>query len=287
MTSDTAAVRLAGVDLSYGKGTTALTGVTVDFQDETIVGLIGRNGAGKSSLMRVVAAREPRIQRGRVTVFGVSVLKSPAGTVHLCGEKWPSSRELRLCDLMRHLRRVHDRFDEPRAVELLTAFGITLRRYAASLSRGQRSAAYASLALASRASITLLDEPQLGMDAPSRALLYQAIVEEQALLPRTMVMSTHLINETAGLFERVVVLDRGRVAADAPVDELCASYVRVEGQFEVVSQLPTLQPPERLGTTARAIVKRDKVPASTNAHLSAVSLQELSSALTTTPGRQS
>lgn len=287
MNTQTDSITMNGVVLSYGKEATALAGVNLIIPDETIVGLVGRNGAGKSSLMRVVAGREPRIREGRVSVLGVPALRSPAGTVHFCGESWPSSRELRICDLMRHLARVHERFDEARASELLAALGIKLRRYPASLSRGQRSAAYVSLALASRARITLLDEPQLGLDAPSRALLYRAIVEEQALQPRTMVMSTHLIDEAAGIFERVVVLDRGRVSEDASVDELCASYVRVEGYHEVVAQLPTLQPPELLGSTARAIVRRDDIPASTEAHLSAVGLQELVGALTTTPRRLS
>lgn len=282
MTSDPYAVSLDNVQLTFGRSTTALADVSLQLHSDTITGLIGRNGAGKSSLMRVIAGREARF-RGEVAILGRSARSSPAGTVHLCAEKWPYGWELRISDLIRHLRRVHVRFDVERARELLDAFSIKPRRRAATLSRGQRSAAYASLALASRAPVTLLDEPQLGMDAPSRALLYRACVEEQSLIPRVMLMSTHLIDEAAALFERVVVLDQGRVGADAVVDDLCDTYVRVEGTYEVVSRLPTLQPPARLGTTASGIVRRSDVPALTEARLTGVTLQELSGALTPTP----
>lgn len=285
MTSEAPAVSMDSVRLVYGRHAVALDDVTLTLPADTITGLIGRNGAGKSSLMRVVAGREPGFQSGQVLVLGVPVVKSAPGIVHLSGGKWPFTWELRIADLMRHLERVHAKFDRQRALELMDAFGVSVGRRAVTLSRGQRAAAYASLALASRAPVTLFDEPQMGMDAPSRAVFHRACVEEQSLIPRTMVISTHLIDESASLFERVVVLDRGRVAADQDADDLRAHYARVEGPHDTVAKLPTLAPPESFGTTSSGIVARASIPDSPEVRVSAVSLQELSGFLTSASGR--
>lgn len=171
------------------------------------------------------------------------------------------------------------RFDHDRALELLDGFGIDAKRRAGALSRGQLSAALASLALASRADLVMLDEPHLGMDAPSRALLNRACVEYAACMPGSLILSTHLVDETSGLFERVVVLDRGRVVAADDVDSLCAAYARVDGPYELISSLPTLQPVERLGNNASAVVVRSDAPDLLDALAMPVTLQELSGAL--------
>ena len=84
--------------------------------------------------------------------------------------------------------------------------------------------------------------------------------------------------------EKVVILDRGRVAVNRDVDELCAAYVRVEGPRETVARLPTLQQPDVLGATSRGIVLKARLNQTTDLHLSPVTLQELSGVLTSTHG---
>lgn len=244
----------------------ALRDVTVTLPDEGIVGLLGRNGAGKSTLMRVLSGNEPR-HTGTVDV---------ARPVMYAGDRWPHAYDQTLSSLMRHLARVHPAFDTGRALELLAAFGVNPKRF--SLSRGQVSAGLASIALASRAPVTLLDEPTLGLDAPSRALLAQAIVEEQAERPRCIVLSTHLIDESADLFERVLVLHDGRLKVDADAEELLSVHARVEGPAADIDALPTVGPIERLGNHATAIVRRDDAPAQLRAR--PVRLQELATVLT-------
>ncbi|MDO5676256.1 MAG: ABC transporter ATP-binding protein [Propionibacteriaceae bacterium] len=244
----------------------ALRDVTLTLPEEGIVGLLGRNGAGKSTLMRVLSGNELR-HTGTVDV---------ARPVMYAGDRWPHAYDQTLQSLMGHLARVHPAFDAVRAAELLAMFKVDPRQF--SLSRGQVSAGLVSLALASRAPVTLLDEPTLGMDAPSRALLARAIVEEQAEQPRCIVLSTHLIDESADLFERVLVLHHGRLRVDADAEELLSVHVRVEGAAADIEALPTVGPIERLGNHATAIVRRDDAPA----HLRTrpVRLQELATVLT-------
>lgn len=103
-------------------------------------------------------------------------------------------------------------------MQLLERFGVPLRRTPQQLSTGQRSSLGAVLALASRAEVTLLDEVYLGMDAVARRMFYEELMADYAAHPRTIVLSSHLLDEVEDLFEDVVVLDRGRVVAAGDAD---------------------------------------------------------------------
>ena len=94
------------------------------------------------------------------------------------------------------------------------------------LSRGQRPALGITIGLAARAEVTLFDEPYVGLDAVARQIFYDRLLAEYADFPRTVLLSTHLIDEAAGLFENVVVIDRGRVTLDTAAGGLRGRYLR-------------------------------------------------------------
>jgi ABC-2 type transport system ATP-binding protein len=102
------------------------------------------------------------------------------------------------------------------------------------LSRGQRSALGVVLGLASRAPLTILDESYLGMDAVARSNFYRELLEDYLAHPRTIILSTHLIEEVADLFERVIILDRGRVLLHEETEELRGRGVTVTGPAAAV-----------------------------------------------------
>jgi ABC-2 type transport system ATP-binding protein len=115
------------------------------------------------------------------------------------------------------------------AQRLLADFSLPPERPVKKLSRGMRSALGIVIGLAARAEVTLFDEPYAGLDAPARQLFYDWLLADYAEHPRTILLSTHLIDEAAGLFERVVVLDRGRVVLDAATDDLRGGATTVSG----------------------------------------------------------
>lgn len=98
------------------------------------------------------------------------------------------------------------------------------------MSRGQASAVGVVLGLASRAELTIFDEPYAGLDAVARQTFYDRLLADYAEHPRTVLMSTHLIDEAADLLEHVIVIDQGRILLDAPADELRGSAVTVAGR---------------------------------------------------------
>lgn len=273
------AAKLESVSLRYGRHV-ALAEVTTSLPQGAIVGLTGRNGAGKSSLLRALVGREPG-HTGAIRVGGLPVrrLGRALGLAHLSGDDWPYAADQNLRSMLGALRRTRPGFDAARAAELLEAFGVPLAGFKRNLSRGQFSAAQSALGLATRAPLTLLDEPQLGLDAPSRERLAALIVQEQADWPRTIVISTHLIDETAPLFERLLVLDAGRLVADDDVDVLLGRYLRVQADSATLEILPHLGAIERLGGRASAVVPADAVPRELVDRAHPLTLQALASVL--------
>jgi ABC-2 type transport system ATP-binding protein len=122
------------------------------------------------------------------------------------------------------------------AQQLLADFELPLSRRIKRLSRGMRSAVGIVIGLAARAELTMFDEPYAGLDAVARQLFYDRLLADFAEHPRTIVLSTHLIDEMADLLEHVVMLDHGRVALDAPADEIRGTAMTVSGPAVAVDE---------------------------------------------------
>ena len=92
------------------------------------------------------------------------------------------------------------------------------------------------IGLAARAEITLFDEPYLGLDAVARQIFYDRLLADYAEHPRTVLLSTHLIDEVANLLEHVIVIDQGRITVDAPAEDLRGRAVTVSGRAAAVDE---------------------------------------------------
>ncbi|WP_062204251.1 ABC transporter ATP-binding protein [Demequina salsinemoris] len=215
----------------------ALDDVTFRLDEPGIHGLLGRNGAGKTTLMNLLTGQDLPTS-GRALLHG----HDPAAGAHGFGrvafikesQAYPEGFKGR--HVLRAAAAVYPRWDDAYAARLVHEFQAPLDRYMKKLSRGQRSAVGAIVALASRADVTLLDEPYAGLDAVARQMLYERLIEDFGEHPRVIVMSTHLIDEAADLFERVLVLDKGALLIDEDADTLRGSAVRIVGPASVVEE---------------------------------------------------
>lgn len=228
-------VEVTDLTLRYGR-TTALDGVTVALPAGGIHGLLGRNGSGKTTLLSVLAAlRAP--SGGRVRVDGEDPFENARIMERTCivREAGDLLAEERVATNLRYQAVMRPTWDADRAAELADAFGIQPRTRVKALSRGKRSALGALVGLASRAPLTLLDEVSLGMDAPTRQRFYDELLADVVAHPRTIVVSSHLIDELERLLERVVILDRGRVLLADDVDTLRARGVTITGPADAVA----------------------------------------------------
>lgn len=152
------------------------------------------------------------------------------------------------------------------------------------LSRGMLSALGVIIGLASRAPLTFFDEPYLGLDAVARQLFYDRLLADYAENPRTVVLSTHLIDEASDLIEHVVVIDRGRILIDEDAESLRGGAVTVSGPVAAVNECTAAHRQlrrEQLGNTARVTVRGElseaarTQAASRGLVLEPVSLQQL------------
>ncbi len=215
---------------SRGSQIRALDNVSLQIREGVITGLLGRNGAGKTTLMSLVTAQD-RPTSGDVRVLGERPFENAAVLEQLCfirdNQRYPD--DYRLKHALRAARIFYPNWNQELADELVKLFRVPEKTIVKKYSRGQFSALGIVIGLASRAKITFFDEPYLGLDATARGYFYDVLLRDYQAHPRTIVLSTHLIDEMDRLLERVVILERGQVVQDADVDDLRGLAHQVSG----------------------------------------------------------
>lgn len=217
------------------RNSTALDGVNLSLEPGKIYGLLGRNGAGKTTLMSMLTAQGFQTS-GRVEVFGESPYENERVLSRICfireSQKYPDAFTPK--HAFRSAALFFSNWDQTLADRLVDDFQLPLKRSIKKLSRGQLSAVGVIIGLASRAELTFFDEPYLGLDAVARQLFYDRLVEDYAMHPRTIVLSSHLIDEVANLLEHVIVIDKGRIIMNDDAESIRGSAFTVVGSATVV-----------------------------------------------------
>lgn len=278
------AIETKGLTRIHGE-TRALEDVSVRIHAHTITGLLGRNGAGKTTFMALATAQD-RPTSGTVRVLGEAPFEHANVLEQVSfirdNQRYPD--DYKLTHALRAARIFNPHWNQPLADELVSLFRIPEKTTVKKFSRGQLSALGIVLGLASRAPITFFDEPYLGLDATARGYFYDVLLRDYQEHPRTIVLSTHLIDEMDSLLERVVILDQGRLIRDANVDELRGAAYQVDGRTGDVERYAfgrNVLSQSRVGGLATAIIEgavsaRDReIAADAHLELSAVSLQQL------------
>ena len=276
-------VRFAGVP--------ALDRLDLRLAPGKIHGLLGRNGSGKSTLAATLAGfRRP--DEGRVLIEGGDLgtaqepYENAVATSRVCliresGDLVDAALVRNMIGLAASLRPY---WDDELAGTLLDRFEVPVNMKVQKLSRGTKSALGVVLGLASRAPLTIFDESYLGMDVPSRNLFYDALLADYAEVPRTILLSTHLVSEVSAMLEEVVILDNGRLVTQAPVDTLRGRGASIVGPAPAVDDFTAgfmVLAEERLGGTKSSTVLGDLDPtllaqaATAGLEVGPVGLQEL------------
>lgn len=230
----TAVVEVTGLTKRY-RDTVAVDDISFAIEKDMIYGLLGRNGAGKTTVMSILTAQNFATS-GDVRVFGEQPYENARVLSRLCfvreGQKYPD--DATPTHALRAARMFFPRWDQQFAERLVDEFQLPLTRRIKKLSRGQLSAVGVVIGLASRAELTFFDEPYLGLDAVARQLFYDRLLEDYGNHPRTIVLSSHLIDEIANLIERVLVIDRGRILMDEDTDSVRDRAVTIVGDTAAV-----------------------------------------------------
>lgn len=229
-------IEVRNLTKNYGK-TTALNNVSVTFKENCIYGLLGRNGAGKSTLLNIISGRT-FADLGEVLIDGVNASgnDSALGKTHLMSEQLLYNPSLKVRDMFRTASFYYPDFDMEYAVKLCSEYELDTNRKLSKLSTGYRTIAKAVNALACGAPIVFFDEPVLGLDANHRDLFYKHVISRYNERPATYVISTHLIEETAGIIERAVIIKKGEVLFDKDTDEIRSMGYSVSGKAADVDE---------------------------------------------------
>ncbi|MCW5715893.1 MAG: ABC transporter ATP-binding protein [Bauldia sp.] len=229
-----AALEVRDLRMRFG-AQAAIDGISFRLEPGRIHGLLGRNGAGKTTLLSLVASLR-RPTSGSIRIDGVDPFGIAAAAAKVC--LVPSGPELsgglRVRAALKAAAALRPNWDAALAERLVGRFALPMKKTIASLSRGQRSAVGIVIGLASRAELTMFDEAYLGLDAPSRYAFYEELLQDYMAHPRTIVLSTHLIEEVGDLFEDVLILKDGRVLLQENAEQLRSRGAALVGPADKV-----------------------------------------------------
>ena len=211
--------------------TTALDAVTLSVQRGTVHGLLGANGAGKTTLIKHILGLL-RAESGSVRVFGIDPVADPPGVLSRLGylsEENDLPGWMRVDELMRYSRAFYPGWDEAYAEDLRKAFALDPVEKIKNLSKGQKARAGLLVALAHRPELLVLDEPSSGLDPIVRRDIVGAVIRTIADEGRTVLFSSHLLEEVEQVADSVTIINHGRVVLSAPLEEIKEAH-RVDGR---------------------------------------------------------
>lgn len=233
-------LQVKGLIKRYGKKE-VLRGIDLTLQEGKIYGLLGRNGAGKTTLLSILAAQNTH-NGGTVTLDGQTVWENRAALNNICFSRELSptgmfgQNTFKIQDYLNASRAFMPNWDDAYAKQLIELFRLNPKDKVAKLSKGMMSMVTIVLALASKATFTLLDEPVAGLDIVAREDFYRLLLEEYAKTGRTFVVSTHIVEEAESIFEDVIMIDDGKIIEEGNTEELVGQFYSVAGHEDTVAQ---------------------------------------------------
>lgn len=225
-------VTVDNLTCTFGRKT-ALDGVSLEVPRGRVFGLVGENGAGKTTLIKhLLGALTPK--RGTVTVLGHDPTRNPPAVLARIGylsEDRDLPRWMRVRELMRYTQAFYPQWDPAYAEQLCADFALDPAAKVRNLSRGEAARAGLLVALAHRPELLLLDEPSSGLDPVARQDILATVVRAVAEEGRTVIFSSHLLEEVERVADDVAMIDHGRVVLHMPMDELREQHQRLVVRF--------------------------------------------------------
>lgn len=213
--------------------------INLTIEQGKIYGLVGRNGAGKTTLLSIMTAQNPATG-GTVTCDGMPVWENQEALDHLCFSRELNTlsvlgpNTIKVKEYLRMARTYYPNWDSEMEKRLVEQFDLNPKKKISKLSKGMLSMVTIIVALASKADITILDEPVAGLDVVAREDFYRLLLEEHEATGRTFIVSTHIIEEAANVFEEVIFLKDGEILLKEDTQELLDRTVHVSGLAEEV-----------------------------------------------------
>ena len=218
-------ISVSGLTRRFG-ATTALASVSLSLPRGAVYGLVGANGAGKTTLIKHILGLL-RADSGSVRVFDLDPVAEPVAVLSRIGylsEENDIPGWMRVDELMRYTRAFYPAWDDVYAEELRQAFALDPAAKIKTLSKVQKARAGLLIALAHRPELLVLDEPSSGLDPIVRRDILGAVIRTIADEGRTVLFSSHLLEEVEQVADHVTMITAGRIALSAPLDVIRQSH---------------------------------------------------------------
>jgi ABC-2 type transport system ATP-binding protein len=228
MTPVETAVRIADLTVRYGRKT-AVENATLAVSRGSVYALLGRNGAGKSSLVRCLVGQQ-KPTAGSIQLFGEDAWTRRTQLMERVGvvsEEADAPPEMRVFELARFGASLYQRWDNGAVEERLRRFGIPSNAKYGDLSKGQKKQVSLALALAPAPDLVILDDPTLGLDVVARKALFEEVIAELADRGITVLLTTHDLAGVETIADRVAILRDGRLVLDEEMEALKSRFRRV------------------------------------------------------------
>ncbi|MGH0882461.1 ATP-binding cassette domain-containing protein [Bacillus paranthracis] len=215
----------------------AVNEVTISLEEHKIYGLLGRNGAGKTTLLNLLAGQITS-SSGSVSIFGEHVFENSKAMQNICFVRVKEEAQLsfKVKEIYKMCSMFYKNWDGKYAEELANKFQLNMTVKYHKLSHGMQTVVGIIQGLASRAPITIFDEPTTGLDAAHRELFYSLLLEDYGEYPRTIILSTHLVEEVTHVIEDVIIIKEGRLVVQSLVEDLLQQVQIISGQKDKVDE---------------------------------------------------
>ena len=254
-----ACIEARGLRKAFGS-TVALDGIDLRIEEGRIVGLIGPNGAGKTTALNAILGLTPYL--GELKVLGRDPWKERdqlMRDVCFIADVAVLPRWLRVSQALDYVEGVHPRFDRAKAEGFLAKTTIKSTSKVRELSKGMVTQLHLALVMAIDARLLVLDEPTLGLDILYRKQFYDSLLNDYFDRSRTILVTTHQVEEIQHVFTDVMFIDRGRIVFTCSMEEFESRYLEVTVHPERVAAARALKPMHERQMLGRSILLFDQV----------------------------
>ncbi len=229
-------ILIKNVTKSY-QGKEVLSDISINIEISKIYGLLGRNGAGKTTLLHLMTNRGI-LDSGEILIDEESICENDKALskIYFMEEKNLFPESMKIVDVFKWTKEFYEDFDMEYAIKLSDMFKLNIKKKVKNLSTGYKSISKIIATLASGAEILIFDEPILGLDANHRELFYKELLKIYGEGEKTIIISTHIIEEISHLLEKVVILKEGRVIENDSVENMLNLAYAVSGSSDDVDK---------------------------------------------------
>jgi ABC-2 type transport system ATP-binding protein len=254
-----ACIEARGLRKAFG-ATIALDGVSLRVEEGRILGLIGPNGAGKTTALNAILGLTP--YQGELRVLGRdpwTEREQLMRDVCFISDVAVLPRWIRVSQMLEYVTGVHPRFDRAKAEALLTKTNIQRGSKVRELSKGMVTQLHLAIVMAIDARLLVLDEPTLGLDILYRKQFYDSLLNDYYDRSRTIIVTTHQVEEIQNVLTDVMFINRGRIVFNSSMEDFESRYVEVMVRPEHVAAANALKPMQERQVLGRSVLLFDLI----------------------------